>query len=204
MADYEPNDQFDFFSHIKLTDDGRLLVSSGGALIDELSELADVNITTPNDGDVLIYDSGTNKWINSTLPSSNISNTISFDVLSMFPSSPADSTTYTALPDYAPSSSAFNKRFRLREAKTTFYLNFLYNVTGTLGSGTGSTLRLYNVTKSTSADFTTDFKTNINNQNNFYSVTLSCDADDYLEFRLITPALATNPTGVECGAYITF
>lgn len=44
----------------------RLFGQGGG--VDELVELEDVVITTPQDGEVLTYDAGTQTWINSSIP----------------------------------------------------------------------------------------------------------------------------------------
>ncbi|CAB4125998.1 hypothetical protein UFOVP181_240 [uncultured Caudovirales phage] len=58
----------------------KLYVDTQVALYDQLSELRDVNLTTPADGSSLVYDNATSKWIDVPVPTGDVNITYSAGV----------------------------------------------------------------------------------------------------------------------------
>jgi len=119
---------------------------------------------------------------------------------------PADSTRYWLCPSdqIAPNTGTNgNRRHKLFANTSTFYLH-IGLATG--GSTEAATWVIRNHTQSTEANFSPTHPFTASGQANAYvgSASLSCNAGDYVELILDTPAWATNPTSVRASCTVTY
>jgi hypothetical protein len=160
----------------------------------KLDNLQDVDATTPNNNDVLTYESSTSLWKNKQID--NIF-TVQFETA---PLSPADATTYYfGDVRITPNLTATNFNYNLGSAYTIIGARISIGSNTSSGTTELATLQIRNITQGTSSSlgtFRTDATSTSIKGTTFTGASISVAASDDIVAQIDFPTYATNPTTI--------